>query len=301
MKQFSVILLILAISSNAFSQDLSSFTQVAHYTMNNTAADELGLQEDLTLINVVQNGSEGVYCNGKYIGNSTDASLVSTGQLDALYKPSFAVQVELKIDPDDGLNRPVLVCGDGWRYFGFYVRADGTWSPIFNDAQYFDQVTAPKAQPGQWYQLTMVYSGPDSTARWYIDGTYLTSVQGTFNRPADDGKISNTHYGIGSSFKGSLRNLKIFESDGIFSGSRQVKPSFYAEIFPNPVGEYLHLSVPNQRGGVQYRIFNSTGAEVMAGNLSAGDGIDLRKLRAGDYFLHLHSSEKSQVLKFIKK
>ncbi|RME09118.1 MAG: hypothetical protein D6816_04720, partial [Bacteroidetes bacterium] len=99
MKQFTFLILIAAFQLAASAQDLSSFNQVAHYTMNNTAADELGLQEDLNLINVVHNGAEGIYCNGNYIGSSSDSCLVATGNLEALYKPSFAVQVEFKIDP----------------------------------------------------------------------------------------------------------------------------------------------------------------------------------------------------------
>ncbi|MFQ5445932.1 MAG: LamG-like jellyroll fold domain-containing protein [Saprospiraceae bacterium] len=270
------------------AQDLSSFQVVANYTLINTAADAQGMQPDIELINSPFAGAGGVYCNGNYIGGAPDSSLVQTPPLEALYKPSFAVQVEFKIDSLDESTHPVLICGNSWRYLGFQTKYDSSWITEFNDFSF--TMDNSVAETGKWYQLTMIYSGPDTTAYWYLDGNLIDKRIGSLTRPDGDGRISNTHGGEGLTFRGFLRNLRVYQSDGIFSAVGEAPELDALRVFPNPANDFISLTgVPS--GQFRWTILDMNGHALKNGAVTGEEQIALGAWPAGQYFLRVTNAK----------
>ncbi len=267
------------------AQDLSSFQMVANYTLINTTADAQGMQPDIELINSPFAGADGVYCNGNYIGGSPDSSLVQTPPMSALYKPSFAVEVEFKIDTLDDATHPVLICGNSWRYLGFQTKYDSSWISTFNDISF--TMENGLAETGKWYQLTIIYSGPDTTAYWYLDGNLIDKRMGSLTRLDGDGRISNTHGGEGLTFRGFLRNLRVYQSDGIFSAVGEAPELNALRVFPNPASDFISLTgVPS--GQYTWDLLSMNGRTLKKGTATSQDQrINLERLPHGQYLLRV--------------
>lgn len=68
-------------------------------------------------------------------------------------------------------------------------------------------------------------------------------------------------------------------------------------LYPNPVEDILHLSLPSGRWGAIFQLINIYGATVSSGKCEA-TGIDVHNLAPGVYMLKL---EGAPTLRFIKK
>ncbi|MBI5916543.1 MAG: hypothetical protein HY842_14290 [Bacteroidetes bacterium] len=261
---FKILLLaVLFLPQFLLAQNLTSFEPAAHFPLKNSAADLLGMNPEMLLINAPFAGNDGVYSNGNYIGTTADSCLVRTPHLAALYDSSFAVQLEFKLDSLDGKNRPVVVCGDGWRYLGFELRYDNKWLLLFNNATY--AVPNLSAEAGKWYALTFIYSNADSTAHFYLDGTKIGERSGALERPADDGNLSNTNYGSGLTFKGHWRELKVFKSGQPFTAVSWAAFAARVKVFPNPTswGVCIQVETHHANTGLNVRVYSADGLLVL--------------------------------------
>jgi hypothetical protein len=59
------------------------------------------------------------------------------------------------------------------------------------------------------------------------------------------------------------------------------------KVFPNPVRDELHIMYPAQNSLVNYAVYSATGTQVIAGTIRSGEGIDVRRLPAGEYLLQI--------------
>lgn len=81
------------------------------------------------------------------------------------------------------------------------------------------------------------------------------------------------------------------------STSNEATKSIF-EVFPNPVGEKLNISLLGFEAQ-SYQVFNSLGRVVLKGRYSST--VDVSRLPVGIYMIQLNIGEKTKVKRFIKK
>lgn len=67
-------------------------------------------------------------------------------------------------------------------------------------------------------------------------------------------------------------------------------------LYPNPSSHYINIS--GLKSQVAYEVYDTLGAQILKGNVSAGEAIDIQNLTSGIYFLTL---ESGNTMKFIKE
>jgi hypothetical protein len=159
----------------------------------------------MTLMNTpFTNG--GVYCNGIYHdGGNPDGASVDTPTLPELDFDGFIMAVDFMAVTN--LTSPILVGGGLWRWGGVYTRSDGTIGLFLNDTGPYPGSVAYTT--GVWHEVVFVYTASNTTAEIYLDGKLAGQRVAVMNHH-DDQDIHNTHYGNGMTFKGFLRNLRVW-------------------------------------------------------------------------------------------
>lgn len=71
-------------------------------------------------------------------------------------------------------------------------------------------------------------------------------------------------------------------------------------VYPNPVQEFLHASLPTSSGPWQYEVLDALGRTVKSGMLRGG-GMDVADLMEGSYLLRLRSGEWTSTARFVKE
>lgn len=102
----------------------------------------------------------------------------------------------------------------------------------------------------------------------------------------------------------SYYRLRQLDYDGTESFSpvavvQQATDLLAASFSPNPSAGFVTLTPA--LGDVQYRVLNSLGQSVLTGKASGGGTVDLQSLRAGSYFLELHSAAGRKIERFIRE
>ncbi|MEE4256038.1 MAG: T9SS type A sorting domain-containing protein [Bacteroidales bacterium] len=87
---------------------------------------------------------------------------------------------------------------------------------------------------------------------------------------------------------------EVFGTDDRSLAQNQIK------IYPNPANNSIRIKGWNKSTS-DYRIFTTSGKEVMSGTHIAGETIDISHLRPGLYFMSLKSENGSKVMKLVKK
>ena len=72
------------------------------------------------------------------------------------------------------------------------------------------------------------------------------------------------------------------------------------KIYPNPVGDELHIDIPGNVTKVKFEIVNSIGQVVIKGEMSEREVINMSGMNAGLYFLRFHSKTFNETMKFLK-
>lgn len=292
------LLLLCFLSANLalHGQSLSLYNTVASYSLIERIDDVTGMHADAEVINSPFVDSNGVYCNGIYIhSGNPDGSLVRTPHLEALYDPAFAISVEFRTDSIT-TQRPVIVCGDSWRYLGILIRHDGIVMYNLNDTWY--DIPEVSVQPDEWYRAVIIYTTVDSTAQYWLNGHLIASRKGVLNRPDNDGRVSNTDYGMGWTFQGYMRHLTVMSSEELLSGAKAVQTITRAHVYPNPADDILYV---NTNGAFEWSIWDTQGMQLKSGG-QVYPGIDISGIPDGTYFLQTwNETERVHVVRFLKQ
>jgi hypothetical protein len=172
--------------------------------MTNSADDALGHYGAMTLMNTPFAGG-GIYCNGIYEnGVDPNRSFAGTPSLSELNFNGFVMAVDFMV----GTNRmaPILVGGSGWRWGGVHMMSDGRVGLLINGTAYAGTVAC---STGVWHEAVFVYTASNRTAELYLDGQLAGRREAVLNN-GNDRSICNTHGGNGTTFKGYLRNLRVW-------------------------------------------------------------------------------------------
>lgn len=296
MKTIPFVLCLLCSSSFLFSQDLSNATLEAHYTLLETAEDELNNEGDIMLINAPFMGADGVYSYGGYINDiiDTDSSLIESPNIEVINDTTFAIQVEVKFD--SLFAKPAMVIGNSWRYLGFTSRYDSTFAVIHNGGEY--ETGTDKIETDRWYTLTVVHHALSSTSKYYVDNELIFIKEGILDHPQNDIRISNTHFGSGQAFRGFWRNLKIFSGSIITSTDIPAELiSIWLSPIPSSSFIYINGDIPDFS---RFIIYNSSGKEMFSAK-TEHKTININSLQNGSYILQILQSNKIiATKKFVK-
>jgi hypothetical protein len=284
MKRFTfelilVSLFIISFTQFTFGQNLGDLDTIAHYSMINTAMDDQGKYSDIELINTPFQNSNGVYCNGLYInGFNPDGSLVRTPSIEEVFDSTFAIRVEFKVDSIPPGVSPIFICGDSYRYLGMMIQWDSLAMYVINDHSY--EIPAAPISTHEWHTATAIYSVADTTATYWIDGQQVAIAHGALHRPAFDKNISNTHFGLGATFEGNLRNLTIFSSRGVLSKTHTASNADAVRIYPNPATNLLFAENADLASWIIYTL---DGRVIASGETLQNQPIDISNLIPGTY------------------
>ena len=81
-----------------------------------------------------------------------------------------------------------------------------------------------------------------------------------------------------------------------------VNPNFAINLFPNPAGDQLNVSVEGDNRKTQIKVYNLMGKLVM--QQGSGDTLtqlNISKLPAGFYLVHVNDGNATRTAKFVKK
>ncbi len=211
MKRFSMISILMVVLflyvSLTYSQDLSNLELIAHYPLKGTANDTTGNNEPMELTNTpFQDG--GIYCNGNFIGTDPDSCDAITTNISDFDFTSFAISAKFKVD-EINTRRPIIMGGRDYRWLGLFTDTDTTVGFEFNG--YFDTAlnSGVKFTLGEWHEITSTHDSTEGIARLYLDGTPVDSATVQFDHH-NDNIFRITHGGLALTFKGVLKDLKIY-------------------------------------------------------------------------------------------
>lgn len=298
MRSYFFICLLFLLSYSICGQSLIDFDTVAHYSLINTAIDASGQQADAELINVPFVDTNGVYCNGIYAFSGNPAgSLVSAPQLTAVYDSTFAVSIQFKIDSMPEMWLPVITVGDSWRYLGLIVKFDG--KIIYNFNNIWTEIPASQIPLNQWNTCTIIFSASDSTAQYWLNGAMIAIANGALIRPEGDGKVSNTDYGAGWTFKGHMRNLTVMSIADQTTAVANVPSNLAINLFPNPAQDMLRISCAKE---TSWQIYNLQGKRTgLSGHATNDAEIDVSSLPSGSYLIVFTDGMEQESRLFVRQ
>ncbi len=260
--------IILTLPVVALSQSLDHLTLLAHYPLNSTADDTTGRYEQIELTNApFQDG--GIFCNGIYNdGSNTDACNAQTPYIGELSFKALAVSAEFKISEYPALRMPVIVCSPiAWRWLYVFIHDDSTIG--LGSASDFDNVpsTKTKCELNQWQNITVTWDSVQSEMKLYFNGTAIDSLSIASLQHNESQRAGITHGGVGRTFKGWLRNLKIYSyvpgATAVAGGQAQPKEFTLAQNYPNPFNPSTTIKFSTARAGkVELNIFDLMGRNI---------------------------------------
>ncbi len=202
-----------AVTESSESNNTASLTftvalrQIAAYPLLYDADDSLGRYDPMTLTGTPF-ATGGIICNGIYAGSGDpDWCNATTPLLPTLDLTSFAIVAEFKIDAFPSEEKPVFVGGSSYRWIGFNLATDGTVTLKYNNSNYITS-TVPYTV-GEWHEAKITYNG--TTGNCYLDGVLVASVDFTLEH-GNDRNILIADPGRGKTFKGTFRNLRVYNS-----------------------------------------------------------------------------------------
>lgn len=294
MKKTILFLTIIIFSTNINAQ----YQLIAHYPFYNSATDTTGNYSDATLLNTVfSNG--GIYSNGIYSGGSLQGSVITTDLLTGLDLTDFAINLQFRIDsfPTTGPARPIIVCGPGWRWMAAYIHTDSTLSIRCNDGMIY-KASAIKVTPNAWHDLSLAYDTTTKTAKLIFDIDSVISCNVPTLNHNNDKKITNENGGMGFTFKGYWKDLKILNKNTATSFPDYFKEPIQINIYPNPADRYIVVNNQNSYN-VHYQLIDIIGNIVNENSLTQKTKTQIPVNKPGVYVLKIFSGKQSITRKII--
>lgn len=154
----------------------------------------------------------------------------------------FTISVQFKVE--NTANMPVFVMGASCRFAAFYLLDNGRVGLHLNNTDIrLDSEISYKA--GTWHTATLTYDDQKKVFNAYLDGklavTTNTSIHWECYEKYYGKDLSTTNFGNGQTFKGWLKNLKIYNNVVVPKGGGQPLP----QPLPNPNPQPQPQPIPN--------------------------------------------------------
>ncbi len=302
-------------TADAESGRLFSRFLAASYPLHENAMDATGKNAPINLVNAPFRDG-GVYSNGVYIQSyQPDACLIETPRIEGLNFDLFAISVDFKVsERPPFLYWPVFVGGRYYRWLGFNLSSDGTVALLFNN----DNIVPSKVRYSldRWHTATVVYSRATRICRFFLDFRQAGRVKCDLV-DGDDKAISNSNFSNGETFKGVLRNVRVYSapSEGwlfalLFGEDLRNDEAFEQRaktetaspdisVYPNPFNPSTTMRFELPTGmHVRLKIYDMSGREVRSlvdepraagvhevrfNGASLSSGVYVYKFQAGDF------------------
>ena len=191
-------------------------TLIAHYPLKSHANDSTGNHTAMVLVNTPFRDG-GIYCNG--IADGTDKCNAYTPDIVNFNNNSFSIRAKFKVSEYPFYDKPVFVCGGGWRWIAFYLESNGTVSLKYNNNQYLTSNVPYSLDT--WYEATITYI--DSIAKLFLDDSLIVSLKTALIHNNDNWVLIKDQ-GNAQVFKGIFSDLRIYTGD------------IYTKVPENPSG-----------------------------------------------------------------
>jgi len=282
MKKFYILIVILFVAFGSKSTE----TLLANYPLINDGLDATGNNSNMTIVNAPFNNG-GIYSNGIHyqLPNGSD---ILTPPINNFLFNSFAVC--FYFNPEQLSNQPVITCGRGWRWIGLKLKNDGTVALLTNNA-----ITTPSAITytiNQWHYCRLTYDG--TTAKLFMDGQLAVSLAVVLSTNPGDTEIGCTDYGLGETFKGWIKNLKIFDSAVLGINNSSSKKATVQLDGMN------FLTISGIQNNASVTIYGLNGNTLFFSN-SVENPIDLNFLPQGIFLARIQDENDIIIRKYLKK
>jgi hypothetical protein len=284
------VFLLLICTKQIYAQDINDLNLLARYTLIETAEDETGNYDDMTLNNCSFHAEDGIYCNG--LSNSdTLHSFASTPRIDGIDFSLFAVTLQFRLDALD-ITNPIILAGGLWRWLGAEVIQDKI-AMIYNSTRLMSDHSL---EMNRWYNLTIRYSAVDSTARLYLDDEMILSNRYAIVTAANDKEIMAYNGSNGKSFRGFMRNLNVF---GPMTSATESRPTNEKQLlcYPTVVSDIINVSIfDSSILPCQMEIYDMSGTSLLQNTIkdqyASALPICLSQLNAGMYLIRFSKDNK---------
>lgn len=278
------------------AQDLSNYTLEAHYPFSSNTSDATSNYNDATAVNISY-GDGGIYSNGIYFGTDTSGSIIKTPNISGFTSNSFALQISFKPEENENL---ILIAGQSWRWIQLNITNDGNLEVLASTTNGSAKVisTTSIVILDQWQTATILFNAATLNLDLYHDGALVASE--IIDAPLmyqDDFTFSNEHGGLGLTYKGFWKNLKVYNEDT----SNVLEQIDFRTIVVYPA---ISNGIINIRGNDLLesvcKIYNSSGLEVLKRSfLSDSNSLDLGTMANGLYYLKITKGHAEVTKKFM--
>ncbi len=193
------------------SDDLfSNYQLVAEFPLTSHGGDKLGKQDSMELFNAVFKGGA-CYSNGLYQGVFLETGCnIETPVIDPFMTNDFSISLEIKLDTLQHLEMPIILWSPSYRFQGIYLDAEDRFA-IQSNGYLFDR-SEVRAKVDTWYAL--VWQHQQDSTYLYLDGERIASTgeEIDFSNQSQSNqarRFVNYHGGVGKTFRGYWRNLRI--------------------------------------------------------------------------------------------
>ncbi|MBN2104644.1 immunoglobulin domain-containing protein [bacterium] len=182
------------------SQDLSDLVLIAHYPLSVNNEDTTLQQLPMTLTNTpFEQG--GITCNGIYVYDENGCQAITPRLINFTFN-KLAISATFKVtDPDEAAGNPLFVGGENWRWLRVEFDSDSLIGFGYNNEHHYTSNT--------WHTVTATYDSTTHDAECYLDGVLADHINFQIEH-GNEKKIGITDFSNGHTFKGYLKDLKIF-------------------------------------------------------------------------------------------
>lgn len=262
---------------------------IANYPLLSDGIDITGNNDAMTLINTpFRNG--GIYCNGIYASNSSpDFCKASTPDIKNFNFNSFTVSVDFYVNAYK--MQPVFVCGNSYRWIGFYLQPDSTVNLYYNNTNFLNSTTHYNLN--QWHKAQVSYDG--TIAKFYLDYTEANEKDIQLVYTTSENQLGIINYAFGQVFNGYIRNLTV-SNKPITNVSTVFEQNCIS--YPNPVKNTVQIKGISQNSDIT--VFDSRG-NIVIKKFITDNQVDVSNLFDGIYFIRIVDVNGVITTKFVKE
>jgi hypothetical protein len=293
------------ISITSFAQvNLTGYKLIANYPLTSDGKEATGLYADMSLNGVVAFKNGGIFSNGNYGG--TNSCYIVTPSIDSMKVSDFIVTLDFKIDTVPAGWDPVFIIGQLWRFLGVGLyKQDSTLFLCKNGNYQTNNRSVFKYKMNTWYSLALKHKA-DFTTLYVNDKIEITNSGGLDTGSDIKNKthrqISNSHNGMGLTYKGYWRNLKVY-APSIFQISDDKTKNVNIEVYPNPSSGkiYIDLTSVSVSDGMLISLTDLNGKNLFLQKVTHPERVICieKALSRGCYIVSVKTSETSIKRKII--
>jgi Secretion system C-terminal sorting domain len=282
--------------------DLTKYKLIASYPLQTDGKDITGMNSNMNLEGLYTFKDGGIYSNGIYEG--ANSCWIGTPTIDSMNLNDFIVILDFKIDIIPNRLEPVFLIGELWRFLGVSLNySDSTMFLFKNGAELYTKKSSTKYSSKTWFTLALKHKQNKTTVfinnKPEITDSSAIDLGNNFY-DATHRRVFNAHTGMGKTFKGYWRNLKIYSYSNSQTSTEILSLSESLNVYPNPSDGLINVdfSENSQYKSIILSITNQSGQKLYNGKFQSPRGkICLNtNLPAGLYFLNMIAD--SQILKW---